>query len=148
MTCCGGTTGGSVINSNAKQHSPLLSEQDMLKAERAFLWGCDVPRFQTGLALSGGGIRAATVALGVLQALAERGLLKQFHYLSTVSGGGYIGSSLSWFWSQKRVEEENVLSPSATAPPLRFGATADDFPFQDRFDGAATSPTRSEASGR
>jgi hypothetical protein len=48
-----------------------------------------------GLALSGGGIRSAAVALGVLQALDERGTLKNIDYLSTVSGGGYMGSSLS-----------------------------------------------------
>jgi hypothetical protein len=48
----------------------------------------------TGLALSGGGIRSATFCLGVIQALAAAGLLVRFDYLSTVSGGGYIGS---WF---------------------------------------------------
>lgn len=47
-----------------------------------------------GLALSGGGIRSATFALGVLQALAECRWLSGFHYLSTVSGGGYIGAYL------------------------------------------------------
>jgi hypothetical protein len=46
------------------------------------------------LCLSGGGIRSASFALGVLQSLARHGLLTQFHYLSTVSGGGYIGSWL------------------------------------------------------
>lgn len=45
-----------------------------------------------GLALSGGGIRSATFNLGILQALARRGLLRRFDFLSTVSGGGYIGS--------------------------------------------------------
>jgi predicted acylesterase/phospholipase RssA len=49
----------------------------------------------TGLAFSGGGIRSATFNLGILQALAERGLLHHFDYLSTVSGGGYIGSWLA-----------------------------------------------------
>ena len=49
------------------------------------------------LALSGGGIRSATFALGVLVALARRGILPQFDYLSTVSGGGYIGSFLTAF---------------------------------------------------
>src|SRR5690606_2035625 len=44
-----------------------------------------------GLALSGGGIRSATFGLGVLQGLARLGLLRCFHYQSTVSGGGYIG---------------------------------------------------------
>lgn len=48
-----------------------------------------------GLALSGGGIRSATFCLGVVQVLAERGLMKDFDYLSTVSGGGYIGSFLT-----------------------------------------------------
>jgi hypothetical protein len=46
------------------------------------------------LCLSGGGIRSASFGLGVLQSLARHGLLTQFHYLSTVSGGGYIGSWL------------------------------------------------------
>ena len=48
-----------------------------------------------GLALSGGGIRSATFNLGVIQALASNSLLGKFHYMSTVSGGGYIGMWLS-----------------------------------------------------
>lgn len=48
-----------------------------------------------GLAFSGGGIRSATFNLGVLQALSELRLLHLFDYVSTVSGGGYIGSWLS-----------------------------------------------------
>ena len=48
-----------------------------------------------GLALSGGGIRSATFNLGVLQALAANKLLTRFDYLSTVSGGGYIGAWLT-----------------------------------------------------
>ena len=48
-----------------------------------------------GLAISGGGIRSATFALGVLEGLKQLGLLKKMHYLSTVSGGGYIGAWLS-----------------------------------------------------
>jgi hypothetical protein len=47
------------------------------------------------LALSGGGIRSATFSLGIIQALCEHRLLKCFDYLSSVSGGGYIGSWLS-----------------------------------------------------
>lgn len=57
--------------------------------------------FQThglaGLALSGGGIRSATFSLGILQFLASKDLLKHFDYMSTVSGGGYVGSALTWF---------------------------------------------------
>ena len=48
-----------------------------------------------GLSLSGGGIRSAAFCLGVLQALDRADVLKHVDYLSTVSGGGYIGSSLS-----------------------------------------------------
>jgi hypothetical protein len=47
-----------------------------------------------GLALSGGGIRSATFNLGVLQRLQELDLLREIDYLSTVSGGGYIGAWL------------------------------------------------------
>src|SRR5712692_8825797 len=50
---------------------------------------------RTALCISGGGIRSATFGLGILQGLARCGLLDKFHYLSTVSGGGYIGSWLS-----------------------------------------------------
>jgi Patatin-like phospholipase len=49
----------------------------------------------SALCLSGGGIRSAAFALGVLQGLARAGVLGQFDYLSTVSGGGYIGGWLS-----------------------------------------------------
>lgn len=48
-----------------------------------------------GLAFSGGGIRSATFGLGVLEGLKHFGLLKKIDYLSTVSGGGYIGAWLS-----------------------------------------------------
>ncbi len=50
-----------------------------------------------GLAFSGGGIRSATFNLGILQGLAQAKLLPQMKYISTVSGGGYIGAWLvSW----------------------------------------------------
>jgi hypothetical protein len=49
---------------------------------------------QIDVALSGGGIRSATFALGVLQTLAQHSLLERIAILSTVSGGGYIGSFL------------------------------------------------------
>jgi hypothetical protein len=48
-----------------------------------------------GLCLSGGGIRSASFCLGALQALHETGVLDRVDYLSTVSGGGYIGCSLT-----------------------------------------------------
>jgi hypothetical protein len=63
-----------------------------------------------GLAFSGGGIRSATFNLGVLQGLADLGLLPIFDYLSTVSGGGYIGSWLvSWIKRNGFAEVEDEL---------------------------------------
>ena len=115
----------------ASQASLLLPEQEMLLEEEKFLWPDGKPSFRAGLALSAGGVRAATVALGVLQVMASRDLLGKFHYLSTVSGGGYIGSALSWFWCDKRVQEESALSQVGNVVPVRFGADPQDFPFQE-----------------
>lgn len=61
----------------------------------------------TGLCFSGGGIRSATFNLGVLQALASRGLLEHVDYLSSVSGGGYIHQWLA-AWIVR--SGENLLS--------------------------------------
>src|SRR5579862_6373898 len=47
-----------------------------------------------GVAFSGGGIRSGTYNLGIIQGMAKRGLLPRIDYLSTVSGGGYIGTWL------------------------------------------------------
>jgi patatin-like phospholipase len=49
----------------------------------------------TGIALSGGGIRSASFSLGVLQAINAAGILDRINYLSTVSGGGYIGTAMT-----------------------------------------------------
>src|SRR5256885_17101393 len=48
-----------------------------------------------GLALSGGGIRSAAFSLGVLQAINHNDALRNVDYLSTVSGGGYMGCALT-----------------------------------------------------
>ncbi|HLM58849.1 MAG TPA: hypothetical protein VK422_22285, partial [Pyrinomonadaceae bacterium] len=55
----------------------------------------DLKTGRSALCFSGGGIRSGTFALGVIQSLAARGLLDKFDYLSTVSGGGYIGGWLT-----------------------------------------------------
>ncbi len=69
-----------------------------------------------GLAFSGGGIRSATFNLGILQALAQLGLLRHFDYLSTVSGGGYIGSWLT-AWIKRRGLETVAAELIAEHPP-------------------------------
>lgn len=71
----------------------------------------------SAIALSGGGIRSATFALGVLQAFANRELLKFFDCISTVSGGGYIGSSLQWWWNGPHGADND------------YGVGPDDFPY-------------------
>jgi hypothetical protein len=66
-----------------------------------------------GLAFSGGGIRSATFNLGVLQGLCKRDKLKYVDYLSTVSGGGYIGSCLSSVLNNSGVKTDGSSSPLA-----------------------------------
>jgi hypothetical protein len=68
----------------------------------------------SALCLSGGGIRSASFSLGILQGLArfstagkEPGLLQNLDFVSTVSGGGYIGSWLMG-WAYRRSFDEAV----------------------------------------
>ncbi len=77
-----------------------------------------------GLCLSGGGIRSATFALGFIQGLAKTGLLPRFHYLSTVSGGGYIGSWLS-SWATRHPHGIEGVTRELNAPPLGKRIEAD-----------------------
>ena len=83
-----------------------------------------------GLAFSGGGIRSATFNLGILQALAENKLLRDFDYLSTVSGGGYIGG-----WFSKWLKELNgdVIAIEAQLTPGSKAAPVTDEPDQIKF---------------
>lgn len=76
-----------------------------------------------GLALSGGGVRSAAFSLGVLQALNQRDVLKNVDYLSTVSGGGYIGSSLSATLTQS---EGRFVFGSPPAPGKTSAAHIED----------------------
>lgn len=96
---------------------PPLSFQEVQAEEEAALGGNHVAR--SALCISGGGIRSATFALGAIQGLAESGILSMFDYLSTVSGGGYIGSWLT-AWKQRRNGLAAVipeLLPAAPFPP-------------------------------
>jgi hypothetical protein len=84
------------------------AELARLRAERKATASSDA---LIGLAFSGGGIRSATFSLGILQGLAQRGLLKHVDYLSTVSGGGYIGA---WYMA--------LLKRQADGDPARAEA--------------------------
>jgi hypothetical protein len=61
-----------------------------------------------GVCFSGGGIRSATFNLGVLQGLAQLGLLPHVNYLSTVSGGGYIHEFLAG-WILRNGNQRSVV---------------------------------------
>lgn len=65
-----------------------------------------------GIALSGGGIRSATFNLGLLQGLENRGLLESAHYLSSVSGGGYVAG----FYSALKATEPPQTSTTKNEP--------------------------------
>ena len=109
---------------DADQRSGKDEERDWVARRTSFYCELGKLK-SAALCCSGGGIRSATFCLGIIQALAQHSLLplppqpipepdpektanperleaqanesllSRFHYLSTVSGGGYIGSWLS-----------------------------------------------------
>jgi Patatin-like phospholipase len=100
--------GGSAESERSRMDSDMRGLEEPLEdIERRLAFYRSLNKLnRAALCLSGGGIRSATFCLGVIQSLAahketgraksaEESLLKRFHYLSTVSGGGYIGSWLS-----------------------------------------------------
>ena len=71
-----------------------------------------------GLAFSGGGIRSATFNLGVLQALARKRLLRSIDYVSTVSGGGYIGGWLMGWMHHQGIGIQEIEKRLSTPPRM------------------------------
>jgi hypothetical protein len=92
-----------------------------------------LPRDTIGLALSGGGIRSATFCLGVLQSLAQLRRLREVDFLSTVSGGGFIGAFLGRLFQRDfalsqanpMIAVEQVLRNSASGPLRWLRSQAD-----------------------
>jgi Patatin-like phospholipase len=105
-----------------KQEAKKLQEQKQQQYLEE-IWAAvhQLPEKRAALCISGGGIRSATFALGVLQGLARCGLLGKFHYLSTVSGGGYIGGWLTaWILRAKNGLDEvstNLAKPRDDTRP-------------------------------
>lgn len=91
-----------------------------------------------GLAFSGGGIRSATFNLGVLQALADMHLLRKFHYLSTVSGGGYIGSWLTAWIHRRGGRVDEVAQGLRTRWKEHWGEAPEEIRFLRRFSNYLT----------
>jgi len=78
-------------------NQPDFKAEDAYIAKRRAALDIKPANYPTiALCFSGGGLRCATIQLGVLQGLEEKGLLKQADYLSSVSGGSYIAS---WYVS-------------------------------------------------
>jgi Lysophospholipase catalytic domain len=72
----------------------------------------DGPAHRLGVAFSGGGIRSASVNLGMIQGLAKAGILKQVHYMSGISGGGYIlGWLTTWIRRSGFAAVQQQLAP-------------------------------------
>ena len=82
------------------------------------LGGRDGAKMRLGLALSGGGIRAAVFHLGVLRCLADRGALEEVTHVSTVSGGSLITAAIlsanNLEWPTSAAYRENIF-PSLRA---------------------------------
>jgi predicted acylesterase/phospholipase RssA len=109
-----------VLKAERKEIDEARNARDAALDEAGTPRGIEALRSQfVGLAFSGGGIRSATFNLGVLQGLAELGLLPIIDYLSTVSGGGYIGTWLTaWI---KREKFPTVIEALKTARPSGDG---------------------------
>jgi len=100
------------------QELPKAEKQERLKAVYKRIHKQRPTR--SALCLSGGGIRSAIFGLGILQGLAKHELLHNFDYLSTVSGGGYVGGWLTaWIYHDgvKAVTKELKRDPKFTLNP-------------------------------
>lgn len=107
-----------------------------------------VANAQWALALSGGGIRSATFCLGVLQGLARspgpgggrEELLHQFDYLSTVSGGGYVGGFFSSLFVPGRLS--GIAAESDATAAQRVGEVLREDPPERLHRNTEYEPTR------
>lgn len=102
------------VRPSGTQASAEADEQSRLRAVYARIHGLESKR--SALCLSGGGIRSASFGLGVVQALARAGVLEKLDYLSTVSGGGYIGGWLTAWMHNHPAGRSGVLADLKTAP--------------------------------
>ena len=76
----------------AKTKDDFLTRQDTTSRKEN---DSTAPKDLVGVALSGGGMRAACFSLGVIQAMAKAKLWRFVDFMSTVSGGGYTGALVS-----------------------------------------------------
>ncbi|MFI5306273.1 MAG: patatin-like phospholipase family protein [Polyangiales bacterium] len=86
----------------AGKFNEVKQEEWNLIQRRRALHGRSADEPLSGVSLSGGGIRSAAFALGVMRALHDGSHFDRVDYLSTVSGGGFTGSFISWLRRSKR----------------------------------------------
>jgi hypothetical protein len=112
------------LDSQAKQFSDVYKEelreiQERRRQAQQHTEADEELRDLTGLALSGGGIRSATFCLGLLEGLHDLGVLNIFDYLSTVSGGGFVGGWWSAWLSREGRESGELFPPPERIEPER-----------------------------
>jgi hypothetical protein len=95
----------------------LAAERDHLRRV-----GAKEAEGYAALCLSGGGIRSAAFALGVIEGLAKRKVLSAFDYLSTVSGGGFAGGWLSaWLYHAEAGGDRETVFRQLSGADLKEG---------------------------
>lgn len=89
---------------------------------------------RVGLALSGGGFRAAAFHLGVFRRLLARGILWDLDLLTCVSGGSIAGAFLASHWGEEDALDqlEHYLQNTSIAVSSVIGGILD--PFHSRLD--------------
>lgn len=114
--------------SNKPEH-PEFNSHQVIAGERNYL-KIEPGQETRALAVSGGGIRSASFGMGVMQALVANRQLSKMDYMSTVSGGGYLGSALTYALSldpekgepKPGTDPENFPLGKRKAPGSREGS--------------------------
>lgn len=87
------------------RHTARCKVEENVNDHKSVSFG-QLPSDSVGIAFSGGGIRSATFCLGVLQGLARKNRLRDIDFLSSVSGGGYIGCFLGRLFTRQPSPKE------------------------------------------
>ena len=112
------------ISSSAETGSETDARYSDSPEDRRTVFGKLHELQRSALCFSGGGIRSATFGLGVLQGLAQvsrrtDGLLRKLDFISTVSGGGYLGGWLTR-WRQESGGMDAVIKDLSESPADRL----------------------------
>ncbi|QDT62678.1 Patatin-like phospholipase [Stieleria bergensis] len=90
---------GRVLKNRYSEHHVFEEESKEIQRRRRIAFDDDHEtgddQETVGLAISGGGVRSGALGLGFIQALIKRGIMPYVDYMSTISGGGYVGAFLS-----------------------------------------------------